>query len=273
MSRASRRPSPGCVAGVVLTACLLHAAGGLAFGDSLSEVVPDRPDVANSTQTVPFGAFQVEAGLGYARTRIAASPAERRLSVQATLRAGVTDRLEIRLEGEPLVRLRGAEADTDHGDLALGLKYRFLDSEEGRWWPSLGAQPFVKLPIADAPIGSERPDFGFLALASLELPRQFSLDVNAGLAVVGQTRPNGYLLQALVAASLGRQITERLSSFVELFFASRAKRDGRDILGVGTGLTYLLTRRIALDAGVETSLTGRGPDYAFQAGVCARFGR
>ena len=116
------------------------------------------------------------------------------------------------------------------------------------WWPSLGVQPFVK-------------------------PWQFSLDVNAGLAVVGQARPNGYLLQALVAASLGRPITERFSPYMELFFASRAKRDGRDVLGVGTGLIYLVTHRVALDAGVQTSLTGRGPDYVFRAGVSARFGR
>ncbi len=257
----------------LLTGCLLHAAGDPAFGDSPSQIVTDRPDVADSTQTVPFGGLQIEAGLEYARTGIAAGPAERRLAVQALLRAGLTDRLEVRLEGEPLVRLRGAEEDTDHGDLTLGFRYRFLDSEEGRWWPSLGAQPFVKLPVSDAPIGSERPDFGFLALATFALPWQWSLDVNAGLAIVGQTRPNGHLLQALVAASLGRPVTDRLSPYMELFFASRAERDGRDVLGVGTGLVYLLTRGIAVDAGVETWLTGRGPDYAFRAGVSARFGR
>lgn len=258
---------------VALTACLLHAAGGAAFGDSPSEVVTDRPDVADSTQTVPLGAFQLETGLEYTRTRIAASPSERRLAVQATLRAGLSDRLEVRLEGEPLVRVRGAEEDTDHGDLTLGFRYRFLDSPEGRWWPSLGVQPFAKFPIADAPIGSERPDFGLLALASLELPWHLSLDVNAGLTAVGQARPNGYLLQALVAASLGRAITDHLSAFVELFFLSRGERDGRDALSLDTGVVYLLTKRIALDAAVETSLTGRGPDYAFKAGISARFGR
>ena len=257
----------------LLAVCLLHAGPGLAVADSQSDISPDRPDLTNSTDTVPFGAVQLETGLEYARSRVAASPAERRLALQATFRAGLTDRLEARLEGEPWVRLRGAEEDTDHGDLTLGLKYRFLDSGEGQWWPSLGVQPFVKVPLADAPIGSERPNFGFLALASLALPWQLALDVNAGLAAVGQRRPRVFLLQALVSASLSRPISERLSTFAELFFASRGEREGRDTLGLDAGAVYLLTSRLALDVAVVTTLTGRGPDYAVRAGASVRVGR
>ncbi len=258
---------------VLLALGLLLASGGLVSARAESEVSPDRPGVTDDTRTVPFGAFQIEAGLLFARTSVAASPAARQLAVETAFRAGVADRLEVRLEGDPLVRLRGAEEDTDHGDLTLGLRYRFLDPPAGRSWPSLAVEPFVKIPIADAPIGSERPDFGFLAIASLDLPWQLSLDVNAGLAAVGQTRPNGYLLQALTAGSLGRAITQRLSTYVELFFASRRERDGRDALGLDAGFVYLLTRRIALDAAAGTSLTGRGPEYFFRAGGSARFGR
>lgn len=258
---------------LLLAISLLHLSGGLSLAESPSRVAPDRPDVTDSTETVPFGALQLEAGLEYARTSLAASPAERRLAVEALLRAGLTDRFEVRLAGEPLVRLQGALEETDHGDLTLGFKYRFLDSENGRWWPALGVESFVKFPIAEAPIGSERPDLGLLALASLGLPWQLSLDLNAGLAAVGQVRPNGYLLQALVSASLGHDVTDRLSTFVELVFTSRGDRDGRNTLGFDTGVVYLLTRRLALDAAVGTSLTGRGPEYFFRAGSSVRFGR
>ncbi len=258
---------------ILLALGLLLASGGLASARAESEVTPDRPGVTDDTRTVPLGAFQIEAGLEYARTNVAASPAERRLAVQTALRIGLADRLEVRLEGEPLVRLRGAEEDTGPGDLTLGLKYRFLDAPEEQWWPSLGVEPFVKLPIADAPIGSGRPDFGFRALASLDLPWQLSLDVNAGLVAVGQVRPNGYLLQALTSASLDSAITGRLSGFVELVFASRGERDGRDSLGLNVGLVYLLTRRLALDFAGGTGLIGRGPEYVFRAGGSARFGR
>jgi hypothetical protein len=255
----------------LLTCALLCVSGVWAVEDVPSKVAPDRPDVSNSTETVPLGALQIETGLEYARSSVADGPDERRLAAQATIRTGLTDRLEVRLEGEPLVRLRQEQDDTGIGDLDLGLKYRFFDPPEGQWWPSLGVQPFIKVPVAKTPIGSARTDFGLLALATQELPWQLSLDVNAGLVAVGQ--PHGYLLQALASASVSREFTERLSPFVEVFFASRDERDGRDTLGLDAGVIYFLTRRLALDAAMAAAFRGNGPDYAFRAGFSLRIGR
>ncbi|OLC16377.1 MAG: hypothetical protein AUH29_05165 [Candidatus Rokubacteria bacterium 13_1_40CM_69_27] len=261
----ARRTPPWLLAGLLVTADPVIAA----------EIDPDRPDVTNSARTLRRGAVQIETGLEYARASLGGGESERRFSVQAALRLGITDRLEIGLAGEPLVRLRGAEDDTGHGDLALGGKYRFLDSIKGdAWRPDLGVQPFLKLPIADAPIGSGRPDFGAQLLASFDLPGDVGLDINAGLAVVGQTRPRGYLLQALASASLQRDlIPERLVAFAEIFFASREQRGERDRLSADVGLIYRLTPTLALDAAVETSLAGPAPDYAVRAGVSVRFDR
>ena len=252
---------------LVFSVWLLLGLGSLADAEQ-SEVAPDRPDVTNSTQTVPLGAVQLETGIAYARARQAGAPVQQSLAFEGTVRVGLSDRLEARLEGEPVVQLRGAE-DTDHGGLGIGFKYRFLD--EGSWWPSLGIQPFLKVPFA--PTGSGLPDLGARVLASWDLPWRFSLDANAGMTAVAQTGPGGYLLQALVSASLAKEITERLSGFAELFFTSRGERGGRDSLGFDTGLVYLLTRQLALDAAVAITLTGRGPDVAIQTGVSVRFGR
>ena len=256
---------------LALACALLCVSGVWAAEDMPSKVAPDRPTVSNSTETVPVGAVQIELGLEYARSSVVDGPDERRLAAQATIRTGLTDRLEVRLEGEPLVRLRQEQDDTGIGDLALGLKYRFFDPPEGQWWPSLGVQPFVKLPVAKTPIGSERTDFGLRLLASRELPWELSLDVNAGLVAVGQ--PHGYLLQALASASVSREFMGGLSPFVEVFFASRDERDGRDTLGLDAGVIYFLTRRVALDAAVEAAFRGNGPDYAFRAGFSLRMGR
>src|SRR3990172_11751307 len=131
-----------------------------------SRVEPDRPDLSNGTTTVPRGAFQIEGGVEYGGTGVE-SEAERRFALQTTLRAGLTEGLELRLDGEPWVRLRGEEDDTDHGDLTIGLKHRLLDSQNERGWPSFGLLPFVKIPLADAPIGSERCDFCVFFLSCL----------------------------------------------------------------------------------------------------------
>jgi hypothetical protein len=235
------------------------------------QIEPDRPDVSDDVRTIAPGAVQLETGLEYARERAAASETARRLALEASLRVGLGERLELRLEGEPLVHLRGPDDDTGHGDVTLALKHRFRDASEASPWPALGLLPFVKLPLADEPLGSERADFGLGFLANLDLPWSLSLDANAGAAVLGQKRPEGHLVQALVSAALSRSLGERLSAYGELFFASREERDGRDRLGLDAGLVFLVTARLAVDAAVETTLDGAGPDYALRAGLSVLF--
>jgi hypothetical protein len=252
--------------GPAVALLLLLAAPARAQGD----IEPDRPSVSTSTRTVPARAVQLETGMEYSQA--SGGAVEHRLGVEATLRAGITERLELRLEGEPLVHLHGPDDDTGHGDLSLGVKYRFVESDEAAGRPALGVLPFVKLPLASAPIGSERVDFGLFLLASMDLPWALSLDANAGVTAVGQRRPDGFIVQALASASLARRVLERLTVFGELFFASRDERDGRHRLGADAGLGVLVTRALALDGAVETTLSGDGADYAVRAGLSVRFG-
>jgi hypothetical protein len=255
---------------VVLLLLLLPL--GARAADEVEPISPDRAGAASGTGTVGRGGFQVESGLAYLRESVAGGPAERRFRVEAGLRAGVVDRFELRLEGVPLVRMRGAEDETGLGDLFVAAKYRFLDAADDSWRPSLGVLPFVKLPVAEEPIGSEKTDFGGLLLASFALPGQVSLDLDAGLAAVGQSRPGGYLLQALVAAGASRDVLEWLTLFTDLVYASREERAGRDTVLLDLGVIWRPTRNVALDASAVTALAGRGPDWALRAGVSVRFG-
>ena len=258
---------------------LIAVYAALAFGVSVAiaeepaRIQTDRPSVSNSTSTVPPSALQIEGGVDYSLSRVSGGPDERQFVLSAMLRAGLTDRLEVRLDGAPLVRLRGVENDTGFGDPTLGVKYRFLDAREGSRWPSLGLLPFVKLPIARAPIGSERVDFGLTALASVDLPWQLGLDANVGFVAIGQSNREAFLLQAVASAALSRQIGERWSTYVEVFYSSPAERGARDIVGLDAGIQFFLTPRVALDAAAETSFGGPGPDYALRAGVSVRLGR
>jgi hypothetical protein len=253
-----------------LLACgWLVASLGWAADEVSLTVEPDRPDISNSTHTVPVRALQVELGLEYARSHN--DPTERRLALQTTLRTGLTDRLEVRLDGEPLVRLQEESDDIGLGDMAVGLKYRVFEPVEGQGWPTLGVQPFVKIPTAWTPIGSGRLDGGVLLLADQDLPWEMQLTVNAGLVVVGQ--PHGALLQGLASASLSREFWGRLSPFAEVFFASRDEREGPDTVGVDAGVVYRVTRRVAVDAAAEVTLNRHRPDYALRTGLSLLLGR
>jgi hypothetical protein len=241
--------------------------------DEPEPISPDRSSGSVSTSTVGRGVVQLETGLEYSHERFGGSPTQRRFSLQAAVRGGLTDRLELGVDGEPLVSLGGSDDVTKIGALQLKAKYRFFDGRPDSWLPSLGVQPFVKLPVAEEPIDSGKTDFGLLVLASFVLPGQFNLDVNAGMAGIGQSSPGGYLLQAQAALGLSRDVAESVTLFTDLSYASRADRDGRNSLGLDAGVLWRLTRNVALDASIVTSLVGQGPDWALRAGVSVRFGR
>ena len=255
--------------GCLLVALVVSAAAG-DEGDSLD---PDRPDVSFSAKTVGAGRVQLEMGALLERTRLAGEPMERRLAVETAVRIGIGDRFELRVDAEPFVRLRGAGDSTDVGDFRLGAKWRFLDAPPEAAWPSLALLPSVKLPTSPAPIGTEKADYGLLLLATFEVPAQLALDVNAGIAALGQSQPSGYLLQALVSASLSRKLAATLTGFAEVFYTSREEWRGRDQVGVDTGLVWTVRPDFALDAAVGTSLYGRVPDVFVRTGGSVRFGR
>ena len=74
-------------------------------------------------------ALQVELGLEYARSHH--DTTERRLAAQTTLRTGLTDRLELRLDSEPLVRIKEDSDDVGLGNIALGVKDRVFEPPGG----------------------------------------------------------------------------------------------------------------------------------------------
>jgi hypothetical protein len=254
----------------VALVALLGSAAAAADDDAID---PDRPDLSFSAKTVGAGRVQLEAGVLFERTRLAGEPTERRFSTEATLRIGVGERLELRIDAEPFVRLRGAEDDTDVGDFRLGAKWRFLDAAPNGGWPALALLPVVKLPTAPTPIGSGKADYQLLLLASFELPASFALDVDAGIGAIGQTQPSGYLVQAQVSASLSRKLGAAVTTFAEIFYASREEWSGRDQVAVDAGIVWTVLPDLALDAAVGTSLYGRQPDVFVRAGGSIRFGR
>jgi len=250
----------------------------LALGTSVAvaeeDLIPtDRPSLSTSTVTVPPGALQIESGVEYTRSRLSHGQNEQQFLVDVLLRAGITSRLEARLDMNPLVWLKDADTNIGFGDLTLSVKYRFFDSPEGSRWPSLGVLPFVKLPTARSPIGSERVDFGCTALATFDLPWQLSLDANVGLAGLGQSQGAAFLLQETVSASLNRQISARWAMYGELFYASPSERGSRDVVGFDTGVQFLVLPRVVLDMAAQVARGTPGPDFAIRAGLSVRFGR
>jgi Putative MetA-pathway of phenol degradation len=251
---------------VIVVALLLVGVSAPAI--PAADIEPDRPEVTESAKLVPRGAVQLESGVAWLRERQAGVASERTFQIEADLRIGVAHDVELNLGWEPFVRVRGPRDDTGSGDVTVGIRYRFLEGADDQPWPPhLALKAFARVPTSDEPLASGRPDFGGLILGSFALPIDFELEVNLGAAAIGVNRPNGYLAQGFATASLKRDLTPSLFGFLEFLFNTRTERDGREHFAVNVGLVYRVTGRVAIDAGIQTSLAGRGPDYVARTGL------
>lgn len=258
---------------LAVTLVLLSAAGAAAQDkDNDKPIEADRASVTTSTNIVPAGAVQIEAGFNYGHERSGGRPTQTRFGVEAAVRIGLTSDLEVGVVAEPFVRLRGDVDDTGHGGFTLNAKWRFFKPVEGSPWPELALLPSLTLPVTEEPFGSGKTDFGALLLASFALPWQLSVDLNAGMFAIGQNQPSGYLLQAFAGAGLSKDIGD-FTLFTDVVYTSQETRDARDTVILDGGVAYRVTRNVALDASVVTSLAGQAPDWTVRAGVSVRFGK
>ena len=252
---------------VSVLALLLACFAGPAWAQS-DDVDPDRPGVGTSPQLVPRGALQLETGVDHGWERRAGESTGRRTSLVTTLRYGLLDAVELRLDMEPIVALRGPEDATDVGDVILSAKLRLREGAEGAPWPALALLPAIKLPTAPEPIGSERVDVALVALGGWQFG-PLGLGFNAGVATIGQEK--GYLVQGLLVGAATFEVIDNLTLLVELFYRTPEERNGDDFLAAVAGASYKITKDVAVDAAVIASLAGRGQDYRVQTGITVRF--
>jgi hypothetical protein len=240
--------------------------------DDAEPIQPDRSSATTGAGIVGAGAVQIETGFNYGHERAGGRPTQKRFGLEAAVRVGLIDDLEVGVVSEPFVRLRGDVDDTGHGDFTLNAKWRFFKPAEGSPWPQLAVVPSMTLPVTEDPFGSGKTDFGAILIASFELPWQLGLDLNAGMYAIGQNQPSGCLLQAFVGAGISKDIAA-FSFFTDVVYTSRDTRDGRDTVILDGGVMYRPARNVALDASVVTSLAGQAPDWTVRAGVSVRFGK
>jgi hypothetical protein len=103
---------------------------------------PDRPGIADGSNVVTRGRWQIETGV-QVEFRRDGPTREQRLFIPTLIRFGLIENLELRLESNSWTAIRtvdrtGVENSAGFSPSSVGLKYHFLDAEGARR-PSMAA--------------------------------------------------------------------------------------------------------------------------------------
>lgn len=250
----------------------------------LRELSTDRPDLTESPFTVDAGRVQFETTLfGYARSRpdpdgVVTDSYE----VGTTnVRIGLTSASEFNVIWQPygIVRTHAsesAEATRKNGigglELRTKINLRGNDSFEKPGAIAFGLLPYISLPTDRGNgISPDAVGAGFILPFAVKLTEKFDLELNAGVDVVRNDDTAGYHAEYLSTASLAYGWNEQLSTYYEVA-ARFGTRDPRgDVVILGTGVAYQLTKNLQIDAGINIGVTDAADRINPFVGVSVRF--
>ena len=227
------------------------------------EMQTDRPDTTESPFTVVRGMWQVESELlSYERDAGHTSL----LWGATNLKYGLSDTMDLQFVTPGwLEQKNGPDGWTDM-EIRLKCNLSGPAKDPAISW---GVMPYIKVPVASHHLGNGNWEGGLI------IPMATSLSEHVDLAwmVVGDLvrneADNGWTGAATVSASLGFEVTKRLSAFTELAATFTAGSDA-ELYG-NTGLIWTFNSNWTMDAGVNIGLTGPSTDLRVFTGTSFRF--
>lgn len=258
----------------VVTLSLFLTAVGYSGGQT-PDLITDRPDQTESSETVPPGYVQFEFGWTHTEDNEGADVTSD--SFPGTLiRVGLLDNLEFRFGFDGAiwedVDTAGGTSQRENGtgDLEIGLKWKFW--EETGLCPQTALLAGTSLPTGDAPFSSERFDPSIRLACSHTLTETLGLGYNLEANWATEEDAAGDRdTKASVAYTvvLGTALSDKLGAFVE-FFGEVPTGQGKPANSFDGGFTYLIADNLQVDmlAGVGVSETA--DDWFIGAGLVWR---
>jgi hypothetical protein len=236
--------------------------------DTVPEMVTDRPDATESPSTVPKGFLQVETGTLYESFESGDVLTESYTYNTTLARYGILNNMEFRVGWDfQEIRTTVGDIETENvqsgfSPLLLGMKVAIR--EEKGCLPEIGFLGHLMLPFTAA--SDYRPettgvDFRF-SLAHTLSPRS-SIGYNLG-AQWGNDSPEAAYVYTL---AYGYAISDAWALYAEVY--GDLPEDNRANHYWDTGVTWLITNNIQLDATIGRSFT-EGQDLLLSTGLSFR---
>jgi hypothetical protein len=235
-------------------------------GSFTQPISTDRPSFSLSPATVPRGRIQFETGYTFSFEH--AHPDVQTHSFPENLvRLGLTETVEFRVEWPNLTFIENGTNDHGFRDLALGFKTQVFQQQGFR--PRLSLAGRLAIPTGDKNFSSDRLDPELRTILTYALDEQVGLFGNVNIA--GPTSHGKRFVQVSSSLGLSATIRESVSAFIEYFGYYPVDVAAGSAHFLQTGVVYLFTYHLQLDARVGAGLNRGTDDLLTGAGISWRF--
>ena len=260
-------------AALLLTGLTLALAGTARADDE--PIATDRPDFVESSDVVGKGRVQIETSLAWERDRLGGVKT-RIASTPTLLRVGISQAWELRFETDGRLRQLAEAAGvttrvTGWSDLAVGAKWHQLDGDEETGRPGVAWLAHLDLDSGSGAFRGQGVRPSLRMVAEWEFAGGWSLGVMPGI-YRDRDESGHHYTGAIMAAVVGKSLTENLRVFVELAGQQlTSSRHGGKVVTLDAGVAYQLSRDLQLDVALSRGISKTAPDLAWTVGVSSRF--
>ncbi len=229
--------------------------------------VPNRPGVANPADVTQKGVLELEYGWDRA---FRSHDFKTHTDAVGFIRFGLTEDIELHLGVINYI----SQLTQDHegrrsgvGDTSPGFKYRLV--EEKGIWPTLSVAYDVKVPTASRKkgLGSGRADHDITFLVSKGKLLGLDWDFNYVLGWIGKQGKKSFDDSHLFALDFSRDLFGPVGISGEIYGSPQVNHQTPAIVSTDWALTYTVTPRVILDAGVDIGLNSAARDITYFAGI------
>ncbi len=254
---------------------------GLEAAPLTGPLVTDRPDFTESTDAVPTGWCQLEAGYTYTYDSEGKDRVRDHTAPELLLRIGLAEDFELRIgwagyswrndrfEGETRGGRSVTREDSSQGaqDLSLGFKLKLFEQEG--WRPHFGIIGAISIPSGSAEVSSGDVDPEVVLLWAYDITDSFAIASNVGLGV--PTEDDDRFVQATTSLSGAFALSDTIGAYIEYygFYTNTESSDAAHT--INGGLTYLLTDNFQIDWRIGMGLNEEADDFFTGIGFSWRF--
>lgn len=254
-----------------IAAAAMWAVAMGAYGQNNGDYLgSDRPGIADSSEVVGPGRWQMETGLAR-EARRSGEDLDRKVFVPTLLRLGLYEHWEVRLESDVHAWMRDSDSvrTEAYAPFSVGFKYRFMEAAGAG--PSLAAIARITPPSGSKRLRTRRTTADLRVTADWELSGRWSLNPNIGWAIDEDDEGRRFSA-ALFAITLAYKPVRKLELFVDTGAQKPEARGAGSAVVYNAGIAYLVSRDIQVDLSVGVHGTGSTPPRSFVAtGLSIRF--